>query len=229
MRSSMGEVLAHLVSLGFQPKTVIDVGVGGGTYDLYESFPQAVHLLVEPLAEFQQVLDGISRRYRAEYVVAAAGASEGMATLNVHSHLEGSSLLREKGYHDDIAPRRVPLVTLDSLCRSRRLTGPFLLKVDVQGGELEVLKGASEVMRESDLVILEVSLFEFVEGGPQFYEVVSFMKERGFVVYDISGGHTRPLDAALAQVDLTFVKENGWFRQSHLFDPPASAEKREGH
>ena len=67
------------------------------------------------------------------------------------------------------------------------------------------------------MVILEVSLFQFVEGGPELHNVVAFMKAKGFVAYDMFGGHTRPLDGALAQVDIVFVKERGVFRTSHVY------------
>jgi hypothetical protein len=46
------------------------------------------------------------------------------------------------------------------------------------------------------------------------------MKDRGFVVYDICGFVQRPLDGALAQVDLAFVKENGHFRKCHDYAAP---------
>jgi len=50
------------------------------------------------------------------------------------------------------------------------------------------------------------------------------MKDRGFVVYDIFGGHNRPLDGALGQIDMAFVKENWQFRKSHFY---ATREQRE--
>lgn len=52
----------------------------------------------------------------------------------------------------------------------------------------------------------------------------SYIKDHGFVVYDIFGGHTRPLDGALVQVDMTLVKENGHFRKHHFY---ATREQRE--
>ena len=223
MRTTMAETLDHLVRLGFEPMSVIDVGVGHGTFVLYERFPRAHYLLIEPLEEFRPVLEEIARRYDAEHVLAAAGDRDDTVQINVHSYLEGSSLLVEKGRHDDVVPRTVPMVSLDAVCRTRRLAAPYLLKVDVQGGELQVLAGAGEVLTQAEVVILEVSLFQFVEGGPQFADVVAYMKDRGFVVYDIGGGYTRPLDGALAQVDLTFVKEGGFFRSSHLYDPPGGS------
>jgi FkbM family methyltransferase len=217
MRLTMAEALRHLAGLGFRPATVVDVGVGNGTQDLYDTFPDATFLLIEPLEEFRPVLEDVARRYRASFVVGAAGRERGSTRIFVHGHLEGSSLLHERGEQSGIVPRDVPMVTIDELCAERGLTGPSLIKVDVQGAELEVLSGATRSLVEAEVVVLEVSLFQFVEDGPELHDVVALMKERGFVVYDLFGGHTRPLDGALAQVDLVFVKETGPFRQSHVY------------
>ena len=135
----------------------------------------------------------------------------------VHSYLEGSSLLRERGEHTGIVARVVPMVTIDDLCSERDLAGPCLIKIDVQGGEIEALSGATRILADAEVVILEVSLFQFVEDGPELHDVVSYMKDRGFVAYDLFGGHVRPLDGALAQLDIVFVKEHGRFRQDHAY------------
>jgi hypothetical protein len=50
------------------------------------------------------------------------------------------------------------------------------------------------------------------------------MKNRGFVAYDISGLQYRPLDNALSQVDIAFVKEDGLFRQRHFYATPEQRE-----
>ncbi len=66
---------------------------------------------------------------------------------------------------------------------------------------------------------------EFLIGGPQLYDVVKFMKERGFVVYDIMDYGYRPLDGAMSQVDMAFVKESGRFRKDRSFATEAQREK----
>jgi len=190
-------------------------GSADGTPELYTAFPRAHHLLVEPLREFEPVLKRLSREHDAEYVLAAAGAAPGTATLKVGRDLAVTSLLE----HPDASRRTVPMVTVDALCRDR--LGPYVIKVDVQGAELEVMKGASEVLRRTELVVLETSLFEFYPGAPDVHAVVDFMKARGFVVYDIAGGRCRPVDGALAQVDLVFAREDGALRSSHAYVSPA--------
>lgn len=221
-RVALVEVLGHIIDVGFSPTTVIDVGVANGTYELYENFPHAKHLLVEPLVEFEPDLKSITEKYNAEYVIAAAGAKAGKITIHVHKDLLGSSVLNEaEGNHVDGVSRIVPVVTLDSLCKKQ--SGPYFIKIDVQGAELTVLDGATKILQDTEVIILEVHFFQIFVGGAQFFDVISYMKKRGYVVYDIFGGYNRPLDYALASVDMVFVKEHGMFRKSHFF---ASSEQR---
>jgi FkbM family methyltransferase len=218
-RASMKGAMRQLANVGFRPRTVIDVGVACRTKELYQQFKQASILLIEPLAEFEPFLQKICATYNAQYVLAAAGEKPGSAVLNVHiGQLDCSSFLKEvEGPSVDGIPREVSVVTIDQVCQEKNLKGPYIIKVDVQGAELQVLAGAQRTLEETEAVILEVTLFGSMIGGPQFRDVVCRTKEYGFVAYDIFGFNYRPFDNALAQVDMVFVRENGRFRQSHVF------------
>lgn len=225
-RASFAGVLQQISKAGFRPRTVIDVGVAYETETLHHEFRDAEILLIEPLLEFEPFLKRICQRYKAQYVLAAAGANRGSAVINVHpDQLECSSFLKEAdGPTVDGTPREVPVVTIDEVCFERRLKGPYLIKVDVQGGELTVLAGAVEILKETEVVILEISLFEMLIDGPQLYDVMTYMKQRGFVLYDTWGFLYRPLDGALAQMDIAFVREDGILRRSHAY---ATLDQRE--
>ena len=226
-RASMAGALNQLSTLGFDPQTVIDVGVAYHTSELYQQFKKAGILLIEPLVEFEPFLRGICSSYNAQYVLAAAGENPGTSVLNVHPDRVGSSFLKEiEGPNVDGSPRTVPVVTIDQLTAEKNLSGPFLIKVDVQGAELQVLSGAARTLRETEIVILEVTLFGTMLGGPQFFDIVHWMKQSRFVAYDIFGFHYRPLDNALCQVDMAFVREDGPFRKSHAYATP---EQRQAH
>ena len=218
-RTTLGQVCSQIRSVGFQPKTVIDVGVASGTGELYRVFPDTYFLLIEPLGEFESNLKSILTQYNGSYVLAAAGARSGQVTFNVHKHhLDGSSLYKStRGTEADGYEVTVPVIRIDDILKDRELEGPYLMKVDVQGAELDALDGAQQALTQTDVVVLEVSLFEFLKGAPQFFDVVSYMKRRGFVAYDMILGPNRPLDNALAQVDIAFVKEDGMFRQDHSY------------
>jgi FkbM family methyltransferase len=226
VRRDPAEVLDHVRRLGFEPATVVDVGVAYGTPELYEAFPRARFLLVEPLEEYSEALGLIADRVRADVVQAAAGPEPGTISINVHRAPALSSTLGHwKGQPTDGSGREVPVVRIDDLVAERGLAGPFLVKVDAEGAELNVLRGATETLESTDLVLLEVSLFEFLPGAAQLHEVMAFMKEKGFVAYDLYGGHLRPVDGALAMMNVAFVKEEGPFRRTHAYATEEQADR----
>ena len=203
---------------------VIDVGVADGTPELTSKFERAYFVWVEPLLEFENILKQLARDYKGEYHLCAAGKQPRKLFLNVHPDLSGSSLYDEvDGKSADGLSREISVLKLDDIV-SEKLKKNILLKIDVQGAELDVLDGAIDILKNTELILLEVSMFKLQHNAPDFYDVVLYMKERGFVVYDIFHGHNRPLDNALAQVDMVFVKEYGRFRLNHNW---ATAEQRE--
>lgn len=223
-RQTLYGALQRARRLGLSPRSVIDVGAAYGTPELYDVFPDARHLLVEPLEEYRPFLERITGTYPyTEYVIAAASSRTGTATVHVHADLVGSSMYLETEESPGLneTQRSVPAVALDHLCADRHLQGPYLVKVDVQGAELTVLSGAARVLDETEYIVLEASLFAFYKGGVQLYDVISFMHERGFAAYDLMGHLYRPLDGALAQVDIAFVKNSGLLRSHHVYATPA--------
>jgi FkbM family methyltransferase len=218
-RTSLRGSLEHAKNLGFYPSAIIDVGAATGTWDLYETFPKSRKILIEPLEEFEPHLNNVTNKYpNSEYIIAAANKESGNVTINVHPDLVGSSLyLENEDSNVNGSPRIVAAITLDKICRERKLNGPFLIKVDVQGAELDVLMGASHILGNTEYVVLEVSFFQFFTGGPQISDVIIFMKERGFVVYEIFDYQYRLLDGSMSQVDIAFVKESGQFREFHFY------------
>jgi FkbM family methyltransferase len=209
---NFGLFFKHLKSLGFEVRTVIDVGIAFGTSPIYDAFPRARYFLVEPVAECRLVLEKLKARLDAEYFLVAAGAENGEVTFNVHADISGSSLFAQaEGKVLDGEARLTPMRRLDSLL-PENLEHPVFLKVDTQGAELEVLKGLGSRIGEIDLLILETTMMPMRHGIPQFADVVRFCDEAGFAVYDVLEGHMRALDGALAQIDLAFVRKDSGLR-----------------
>jgi FkbM family methyltransferase len=208
-RSSKLGALCHIKSQGFTPATVIDVGVQKGTPELYAVFPESFHLLIEPVAEQEVVMRQICESLpRAEYVLAAAGARTATSNLRVSHNAMYSNLTTAEDKGDAMSSvRTVPTVALDDLASSRNFEAPILLKIDVDGQEVDVLNGAKRVLREKvEYVIVESTLFG------QINEVIKVMVDNEFAIYDILEPAYRRLDGALWQVDLVFVRKDGQFR-----------------
>ncbi|MHA2123644.1 MAG: FkbM family methyltransferase [Promethearchaeota archaeon] len=166
-RNNLGEVIDHLKEFDFRPNTIIDVGVAYGTPGLYGKFENTIYLLIEPLIEYEESCKNLVKEYGGDYVIAAASDFTGEIIFNVHPDLSGSSLFNEsEGKHVDGVSRTIYSITLDEVCKIKKLHGPFLIKIDVQGAELKVLSGAQNLLPSTEVIILEAFLFPFYKEIP---------------------------------------------------------------
>jgi FkbM family methyltransferase len=83
----------------------------------------------------------------------------------------------------------------------------ILIKIDCQGAEIPILKGATSILEKTDFIILEMPLFgQYNEGVPNFLEHISFMNSIGFIIYDIIDNHY--INNFNMQVDVLFINKN---------------------
>jgi len=102
-------------------------------------------------------------------------------------------------------------ITLDTLLKKHpNFESADFLKIDVQGYELEVLKGAKRLLEKVELVLMEVSLIPVNKGCPIMSEVVQFMADYDFRVLDFCS-QIRRSDGFLWQTDLLFIKNTSKF------------------
>jgi FkbM family methyltransferase len=196
--------LTAMQQRGFNPRSIIDVGAFEGAWSsmVRQIWPHAKIVMIEPNSGKAEHLSRLASEISAEYFCELLGAKAG-ATVPFHVTGSGSSVLGERSPLPRETETRV-LSTLDSL--KLIADRPLLLKIDAQGYELEILKGARESLRCSDAIVLEIAVIEINDGAPLLHSVLESMHEYGFVTYDILEIHRRPLDKALNQVDIVFVR-----------------------
>ena len=186
--SRLGWLPENLRKPGFDPATIIDVGVASGTPALYRAFPDAHIVLIEPLREYLPDLERLHAELGAEYVLTAVGAKPGSATIEVDREgLIFSSMLPRvpPPPAERLEQREIPVTTLDALLAERGWQGPFGLKMDVEGFEHHVIEGAPRLLGETQFVIAEVSVKKRFENSYSFAEFVALMDVRGFRLCDI--------------------------------------------
>jgi FkbM family methyltransferase len=210
--------LEDIKSRGFEPRGLIDVGANRGDWTrlAWKVFPRIPVLMIEPQDEMDAPLSLLAAKMPScNYVKAGAGREDGELVQTIAEDLAGSSFLPEV---DAIQlatgkQRKTKIVALDNLLRaSHRDFHPDLVKLDVQGFELEVLQGARSLFGRTEIFILETSLFHFSQKIPTTREIITFMGVRGYELYDITNYLRRPYDGALGQVDLAFAKIHGLLR-----------------
>ena len=188
--------LKLLAGAGIQPKTVFDVGVHRyGTTCLYEAFPDARHVLIEPVQEFRDDIRKLSERIRdVDLIWAAAANYEGTASLEVtpgltHSKLQDSPKATNSRYDVDV-------ITLDGLTERKHYAPPYVLKIDVDGRDLDVARGATRILADTECVVMESTV-------PEMLPRIQFMKEQGLQLWDIVD--LCYASEPMAQADLVFV------------------------
>lgn len=93
----------------------------------------------------------------------------------------GDSYYRESSEHYvGVAPRRVEAITLDDLVATNDVPPPDLIKADLQGAEIDALRGGRAALGHAQLVLLECALAEFNPGAPTIADSLGFMRESGF-------------------------------------------------
>jgi FkbM family methyltransferase len=205
--------LRHMARLGFAPSVVFDVGAASGEWSrMAARIWPAAHLFgFEPNSADEPALRRAALEVpRFEYRRCFLGAQRKTVTFAPAG--AGTTALVEAPAGG--SGERAEVLVLDELVGGGELPAPDFLKLDVQGYELEVLRGANETLRACQAVMAEVNLFRYAPGTPLADEVIAFLRDRGFVLYDVAGVVRRPLDDALGQMDLVFVREDHPLRKS---------------
>jgi len=181
-------------------------------------FPKAVFFLIEPLIELESYLDKFCiDSPGSKYFLSGAGSKEEFLQLTVSDYLpEANFVISPEEYDNPSFKRReIKLITIDSLIEENKIKIPDLVKLDIQGFELEALKGANKIFGVTEVIIVEVSLFKFYNKTPTLKEIVCFMDEKGYDIYDFAGFLRRPFDGALGQVDICFANRKGFLKSSN--------------
>jgi FkbM family methyltransferase len=203
-----GWLPGNLRKRGFAPATLIDVGVAGGTPQLYDAFPDAYLVLVEPLVEYQPDADRILSGRPGEHVAMAVGAGEATTTITYDPRRPtASSLLTLRhGARPTGTERKVEVTTLDALWAQRHWKPPFGLKIDVEGYEHQVIAGAATLLEQAQFVLAEVNVWRQFEDSYTFAEFVALMDSHRFRLYDVVDGVKWPT-GEVAWLDLLFRKQ----------------------
>ena len=204
-------------------KTIIDVGanVGNTVEKYYFTYPDAtIHAFEPDPTTFAQLTKRYSTHPRVKCWCNAVSNDQNMAAFFINEDPGTNSLLPrpESGrrYYNKRGVLRqkveVPSVTLDEFCDSNGITAVDILKLDIQGGELLALEGATQLLSSQSVSVIytEVQFIQLYDRAPLFHEICHFLEAKGFSLYGL--------------YDLV-VAANGQLRFADaIFIPPAIRE-----
>lgn len=194
---------------------VFDVGAHVGDFtDCVLAFqPWAVVHAFEPIREVFEVLDRKFNSHPGVYCENVALASEtGEQSIHVSTYAQASSflengqVLKQGVYGIDFTPARSEMVRVETLAEyatAHSVNQIKLLKLDVQGFELEVLKGAESMLDKIDFIYAEAQFQELYKHGPMFTDVFEFLSHRGFELVRMTSFRTDD-SGKLMECDMIF-------------------------
>lgn len=192
---------------------VIDVGANRGQFAtaVAHGLPTARIDAFEPLAAPRDLMERLAPGGRRLVVHPfALGAAAATCTIHQAARDDSSSLLPPGPLQEMIFPgtatasrHDVEVRRLDAVLRPDDILRPSMLKIDVQGYELEVLRGAAGVLPAIDWVYVECSFLELYVGQPLFAQIAKAMAEYGFVVAGLYNPVVRP-GFGCVQADILF-------------------------
>lgn len=197
----------------YEPKIVYDVGAMVGNWVLLAKacLPEVTIHAFEPLQghceEFEKTVQDISH---VTLHKVALGSIPGKYKMQVANRSAASSLLpitRATDYYDIVkdSEEEVTVVNLDKYVIDAQLPLPDLIKLDIQGYELEALNSAINCLHHAKFVICEVSFVELYEGQALFHDLVGFLHQHAMHLSALSVD--TPVGQRLLQTDALFVDD----------------------
>jgi FkbM family methyltransferase len=211
----MFQRLAFWKSKGMNPIVIYDIGANDGSWtrDARHVFPNVRYEEFEANSQHTRngrhmVLLGDSEKEVTFYKAIGpnAGGNTGASTyLEVTQHYVPGKYTTET----------LPVVPLDTYVRRANLPTPDFMKLDVQGAELDVLRGAETCLQTTKYVLMEVSLHRWNKDAPMIEDVIAYMAERDFELIDIVDTHF--VENYLLQVDVLFTHKSAGLRRQNFY------------
>lgn len=170
---------------GSDIKTIIDVGILRETRELKTVFSNQKQVLIEPVPIFRnQIVQNYKALPDVDYVWKAASNINGVCY--VHSYSNNGGTMPTHSYINDnpnkepkdLKVDEVEKIRVDDYVISKNYQGPFLIKVDVDGHDLEVLQGCQKIFKDTDVIIVEATMMKLTERA-------KYLEENGFILFDI--------------------------------------------
>ena len=186
---------------GYYPDTILDIGAyhGNWTRSMKQVYGNASYLLFEAI-DYDEL-----KVFPSVYNVVLNDKVEEVNWYQMKN--TGDSIFREKTHFFtdcDIIKRQT--IDLDSVITLEDAKN-ILIKIDCQGAEIPILKGATNMLQKTDFIVLEIPLFGvYNEGVPSFETHITFMKSIGFLPYDILDSHY--MNGFNMQIDMLFINKS---------------------
>lgn len=197
--------------------SIVDVGAsdGGFARKARAMFSDTPIFSFEPIKESYDRLNECFKNDKkfASYNIACSN-QKGQAEFYISSNTGSSSLLEMSSLHKEAYPDSSKLFKttvltekIDNILCEKETGNNVYLKMDVQGSEMFVLEGASVLLNSVSLILGEISFVTLYDCQPLVNELISYLKERGFIIAGIENVSQSLVNGSFLQADMFFIRE----------------------
>jgi len=202
-----------LVNTGFTPKHIVDVGANHGTWTraALQHFPDACYTLLEPQHWLEEsIRDLLNSNKNIRFYPVGAGSVSGPAAFTIVNRDDSSTFRVTKELADKygFTQIEIPMLTLNEFLAGLDQPAPDIIKIDAEGLDLDVLKGASNFLGITELLLVEAAVC-CKEISNSFLEIINFMEKNNYTLFDITDLNRPFKPGVLWLTELAFVKKNG--------------------
>jgi FkbM family methyltransferase len=209
----MFDRIKTLKQKGYVPDTILDIGAhhGNWTNSMKQIYNDSKYYLFEAIDYWELNQFNNDNNVKVCNIL----LNDKIEEVNWYQMKNtGDSIFKEKTHNfnncEVIKRKTIDLNTYSSITSILQNSKNILIKIDCQGAEIPILKGATSILEKTDFIILEIPLFgQYNEGVPNFLEHIEFMNTIGFVIYDIVDNHY--INNFNMQVDVAFINKNHKF------------------
>jgi FkbM family methyltransferase len=202
----------RIKNLGFNPKHIVDVGVNRGTWtrNALQYFPDAYYSLFETQAYLSAGFADLLKNPKIKFYAKGAGPCSGIMDLTTSDRDDSFSFsfTAEQAQARGRTQVKAPVVALDEFLPILALPTPDFVKIDAEGWDLEVLKGAENTLKNAQVVLMEAAAMSKAFTN-SVAKTTGAMADMGFCVFDITDLNRTQKHNALWLIELAFVKTGG--------------------
>jgi FkbM family methyltransferase len=197
---------------------ILDVGANTGQFveKLRKTGYQKNIISFEPLKKEHEIIKkkSMNDKFWTVYDQCALGDIDGKIILNISNYSPASSILSFTDMHKEAKPSAVMIdkeivniFKLDTVSKNF-LQKNIMIKIDTQGYENKILRGAVNLLKHCRIIFCEVSFQQLYDGQELWQETVSLLETQGFVIYSMENGVFNKSHNALLQGDMIFLKND---------------------
>ncbi|NEV93953.1 FkbM family methyltransferase [Psychroflexus sp. YR1-1] len=202
-----------LINQNYYPETIYDIGANKGTWtkECLKYFPDATYYLFEPQINLKTDLDLLFKKHKNIHLF-SVGVGHVNDELNFTMHKRDDSCTfsfsEQEAQNRGFNQIKAPIVKLESFVKENNLKTPSILKIDAEGLDLKVLEGASNLLNNVEIIMVEVGI---MNGRIKNSALImsNYLDEKGFKLFDITDINRPFSNKVLWLCEFVYIKKNG--------------------